>query len=511
MTLVADDDHEFVAPEESDPNAAMEAFDAPTQTFSSPYSEEDDAQTRVIPSRPPPPGPQYVGPHSPPASERPPRNYEEVDDEDMPRIPPPPAPPADLSLYTKGPREGQADPSPPIRKYAIGGAVALAALSVLILATRGAREPESAAPQASAEAPSATIAAATAPSAEVAHNVAPASPHPARFGKPCTITAPATRVADWEDPAIAPAFAPIPGSERVVVGFGQSDTYAIGITIDPRSLDRDQVFREFRREKLVSVVPTAAQGQLHFQVVRDGFPLSNARVVDGTTPFMLGATPTGVERIVGKGTPSPVWSFADADQGTVPRIATVPGLGHAVTFRRGGKTGSIASGWLNPSGDRQTGLVDIAHADGDFVGTPAIAANGEAILVAFASRATDGPTWRVVLATAKHGELPKTAVPFELPPGGPGGDGISPAVGALSGGRWFLQWTEGSSGNRVARAQVLDKDLSPLTDPVNLSPDGANAGQGAVWSNRDAGTVLFYVQNDKKSHALWGTSIECPL
>src|SRR5262249_62038939 len=104
---------------------------------------------------------------------------------------------------------------------------------------------------------------------------------------------------------------------------------------------------------------------------------------------------------------------------------------------------------------------------------------------------------------------PKKATPFAIPPGGPGGDAMSPSVAPLSDGRWLLQWTEGSTGNRVIRAAVLGKDLELVTDPVNLSPDGANAGQGARFSSGDVGTILYYIRNDKKSNELWGASIEC--
>jgi hypothetical protein len=56
---------------------------------------------------------------------------------------------------------------------------------------------------------------------------------------------------------------------------------------------------------------------------------------------------------------------------------------------------------------------------------------------------------------------------------------------------------------------VLSQDLAPLTSGVNLSPDGSNAGQGAVFAHGDTGAVVFYVQNEKKSHELWGASIDC--
>jgi hypothetical protein len=318
-------------------------------------------------------------------------------------------------------------------------------------------------------------------------------------------------VSDWAEPTVTPTFAVLPGSQRVVVGFGQSDVYAIGITVDPKTLDRDQVFREFRKQKLVSVVPTVDDGSVHFRVVRGGAALSNSRAVGATTPFYIGATTSAIARVSGreeKQKPQPLWPLMDADQSTVPRVATVPGIGHLVALRRGGRTGRVSLGWLDPSGGRKTALVDL-HAGGEFAGTPSVAAGDDGVLVAFASRDSDAGAWRIELSTAKHGELPNTATEFALPPGGPGGDAMSPAVGALSGGRWLMQWTEGSSGNRMVRAQVLSRELAPLTEPVNLSPAGANAGQGAVWSKDELGVILFYVQNDHRTHELWGASLNC--
>ena len=45
---------------------------------------------------------------------------------------------------------------------------------------------------------------------------------------------------------------------------------------------------------------------------------------------------------------------------------------------------------------------------------------------------------------------------------------------------------------------------------ATVAADGANAGQGVVLAHRDAGAILFYVQNEKKSHELWGATIDCP-
>ena len=385
LSAELDDDEE----EEGDGGAGAFGTAEPPRGSFSPraYGEEDDAETRVIPSRPPPPlGPLYVGPHVPPASERPPPLHElaaapgaaprfDEEDEEIPRIPPPPRPPpADLAAYAGMSRERAAAQGSQRSLYLTAAGTVALALAVGFLLFRGSREEgsgtatrrESAvgAPSSSAgEAPSALPRVAAAPATEPRSAKSTGAP----TGPRCTIVTSATRIADWAEPAITPSFAAIPGSERIAVGFGQSDTYAIGITIDSRTLDRDQVFREFRKQKLVSVVPTTYQDKLHFDVVRVGDALDNARAVDASPPFWLGTTPRGIERAVGKGAPEPVWSFAVADEVTVPRVATLAGVGHAVTFRRGGQAGRIVAGWLEPSGRKRTELTDVSSA-GHLVG-----------------------------------------------------------------------------------------------------------------------------------------------
>jgi len=269
------------------------------------------------------------------------------------------------------------------------------------------------------------------------------------------------------------------------------------------------VFREFRKAKVVSVVPTAGAGKLQFQVVRAGGPLGSARAVDAPQPFLLGSAENAVARLVGSKDPDPVWPLDDADSITVPRVATTNAGLHAAALRHGGKAGKVAMGWLEASGRRRTALADVQGA-GQFSGTPAIAPNESSVAITFATRKTADSPWSVAITSANLGKLPAPARAFALPPGGPGGEAISPSIAPLSGNRWLLQWTEGRAGGRVVRAQALSNDLEPLSDAVNLSPKGTNAGQGAAWTQGTTAAVLFYVQNEKKSHELWGASIDCP-
>ena len=106
-------------------------------------------------------------------------------------------------------------------------------------------------------------------------------------------------------------------------------------------------------------------------------------------------------------------------------------------------------------------------------------------------------------------KLPGRAVGFRIPPGGPGAEAISPAAVGLSGGRWLVQWTEGSVGNRQVRVQTLAHDLIPVGDPITVSPEGTNAGQGVVWVQGDTALSLFLVKTGS-THELWGAALKCP-
>jgi hypothetical protein len=483
------------------------------------YTHEDDGDTHVLPSRPPPAEPVYVGPHSPPASEAPGPTY---DEHEIPHIPRPPGSPTDLSAYARLSTDSDdTELRIPARKrsrrsigtlVAVGAAAVMGVLSaVLVLRScvgKAASPGEEASAAASASpAKSAEHALPAGPVAPAAAGVGQAKTEELRKGPACGVVTPALRVADWAEPLVTPTLAAIPGSARVAVGYGQSDTYAIGVTIDPRTLDRDQVFREFRREKLVSVVPTSKTGRLRFEIVRQGHVLANARAVDAPVPFALGATPFSIARLGKKGEPEPIWSLAEADQSTLPRVVSVPN-GYAIALRRGSKGGPVAVGYLDADGNKLSELVDV-RSEATSAGTPSVAVSEDALLVAFASRSGTAAPWRITAAWAKLGEAPRKSIKLDLGGGGPGGDRMSPAVGALTGGRWLVQWTEGSVGNRMIRAQVFGKDLAPLTEPANLSPDGANAGQGIVWTTGDLATILFYVKNGKNNNELWGVSLEC--
>jgi hypothetical protein len=281
----------------------------------------------------------------------------------------------------------------------------------------------------------------------------------------------------------------------------------MGITVDPKTLDMDQVFRHDASDALLSVVPTTAADKLKFELTRAGDPLSSAAVVNAPRPYRLGLGKGGIARqYVGTHGIERIWSVRTPAI-TEPRVAQLPGYGPAVTFRAGDATGEIRMGWLDTSGDRNSELFTLPQ-DAQFVGTPTVAENGKEVLLAFSARATRESAWVVHLATAQKGKAPGRVVAFKPPGADPGEGAIAPTAAALPDGRWVLQWTEGAPGKRSVRAQVVDERLVAASDAVTLSGAETNAGQGALWPQGETVMSLFLVRHGSE-HELWGASLIC--
>jgi hypothetical protein len=92
---------------------------------------------------------------------------------------------------------------------------------------------------------------------------------------------------------------------------------------------------------------------------------------------------------------------------------------------------------------------------------------------------------------------------------GTGGGAISPALSAIAGGRWLMQWTEGASGQYQVRVQTLTSDLIAFGSPQLVSPKGANAGQGIV-APFEKGALSLFILTTAGHDELWGASLSCP-
>ena len=374
---------------------------------------------------------------------------------------------------------------------ALSVAAAMLAVAVVVLLATRSSSPEAPAP------------AATTPSAVPSPKGQ--APAPARLA--CSLGASPKRIAPAIMLTVPPYVSRVPASQRIAVGLATTSTQAAGLTLDASSLDAARTFSQAASAAVVGVVPLTKAGELSFAVDRDDARLKFARTVDAKVPFTIGMSDKGFARLVGESEPEIVWLGEAEEKITEIRVASIDAVGHALTFRRGGQSGKVHVGWLTAEGKAKTELTTV-QAGEPMAGTPTIAANDEAIVVAFATRASADAKWSVELGTAAYGELPRTTRRLPIPPGGPGAEAISPAVAGLPKGRWFVQWTEGSSGKRQVRGQVLDKELTPIGDALTLSPESENSGQGLVLL-QDAQLVSLFLVSTGKSHELWARSLTC--
>jgi hypothetical protein len=479
-----------------------------TTTPLAPTATATPLPTIVISDKPPPADPPV---DAAPAAfiPEPPNPTPPPWDAEIPRVP------TDKGLGPEAGRATSSTPPPssvfprPRRPNAsvltIGLSAAAAILIVTVVVLLVTRTPEEEA--ATAAAPEETAAPSATPSAAVSPPPPKPKPQTKPEAAPCTLGMNPKRIFERIVQGVPPYTSRVPSSPRIALGLATTSTHAAGVTLDPATLDVARTFNQVGTTPIVGVVPVIAPGRLSFAVDRENAPLKFARTIDARPPFSVGMVDEGFARQSGKDKPEVVWPGDGAEKITEIRVASVEAIGHAVTFRRGGQSGKVLAGWLMPDGVKKSELVPLETTD-PFVGTPSVAANDSAIVVSYATRASADGKWQVELAAAPHGELPSKPRRLAIPAGGPGGEAISPAAVGLTKGRWFVQWTEGTSGQRQVRGQALDRDLSPIGEAVTLSPPAQNSGQGTLFMQGDQVIALFLVSTGK-AHELWGASLSC--
>jgi hypothetical protein len=344
---------------------------------------------------------------------------------------------------------------------------------------------------------------ASAPLAATSSEAQPATtPTPAG----CGIVQPAARLSPRVHRPVTPLATAAADATRASIGFAESETEAIGMTVDLVTLDVLRVFREEGKTPVRFVVPRALDAQRFF-VDRDDGTNPVTRSFDVEPRFAIGTSANDWVRVAG-GATGVLWRDQAGDKSTDPRVAS-SSEGHVVTFRRGGLSGEVLVGLLAPDGSAK-GDLKVIDANGiRFSGTPDSAISRKKWLVAFAGRATPEEPWRIVLASGTiDGGAPAVRT-FTTPPGGAGDSSIAPSVSGLGDGGFVLQWTEGKTAEYQVRVQRLGSDLLPLGEAVLVSPKGANAGQGVVFARSPRALSLF-VQTTQGHDELWGTSLECP-
>jgi hypothetical protein len=146
---------------------------------------------------------------------------------------------------------------------------------------------------------------------------------------------------------------------------------------------------------------------------------------------------------------------------------------------------------------------------GTTVGSPAVAIGSGVVVVAWADRSSSDDPWHLRWVRFKAGTAPREPARFAPPPGGKGDQAMSPALTALSGGRFLLVWTEGPQSGHEVRAQTLAPDGSPIGTPLLASAEGSNAGAGQAAVNGSGQGVIAFLQSRSDGFEVAATAIDC--
>lgn len=298
--------------------------------------------------------------------------------------------------------------------------------------------------------------------------------------------------------------------ERARLGFATSSKEAQGVAIDLTSLQVTPEFSKPPRERLRAVLPFGEDSAEYVtQLESHNDKVKAWRTISTDPPAVIGWSGTALA-VTSKANHAPTTLFAleGSDPIDAIRVAHTPERNHAVVFRRHGAIhGAMIGADRNPVGE----VVKIAGAGappGSPVGTPTVAVNDKSVAVAFADRASPDEPWSIRIGTAPLGSFPATTAPFVVPPGGPGGATLAPALSGLPDGRWLLVWTEGSGGAHDVRGVTLGADLAPVGAALTVSREGSNAGQGAVALRKGRGLVA-YLALTEEGYEVWGTGVDC--
>jgi hypothetical protein len=332
-----------------------------------------------------------------------------------------------------------------------------------------------------------------------------AAPSPAPLAPGCIPARPARKIAGSIQPAVPPTVAPAINPSEVAVGLAESRNTALGLVVDLEDLAAERRLVQSFTRPVFRTTPFERDGSVTFLIDHDDPRLLAARTVPAKAPFVVGVNYFGFVRAGSTGDPETLWPGGKGAEISAPMFASVADVGHAVAFVRGRPGGSAHVGWLTERGQAKTDLATLELTDKE-LGPPAIAAGERAIAVALATRADRLLPWRVHVATAGHGSLPRKLVPMST---GMGPDRSEPTLVALGGGGWLLSWIESAADGRRIRAQLLDADLQRLAAPFDIANEpGIELSRGALF--RVGSRVLsFYVVRAENRYELWCAALAC--
>ncbi len=301
-------------------------------------------------------------------------------------------------------------------------------------------------------------------------------------------------------------------ASQVALGFAVAPKEAALEILEPGTLTSASALHlhatdNVRRVLALDATQAAVDGD------HKGDRLQGRRTIRANPPIDLGAMDGGlVWAPHGSDKGVKLWSLVNPDAPVEalrgePFSSAQHTTGYAVTYRSSGAV------WYGAfAGNPPAPLAPLVHVDGlgPQVGSPAIAASGDHVMLAWADRASPNDFWSIRYLVFKVGDSsPPQPKSFVMPSGGLGEQAMSPSVAGLGEGRFLLVWTEGPVSNHQVRGAVMTDGA--FNHAFTASTEGINAGQGqAVVLPDGRGVVAFLAASQTaKGFEVAATPIQC--
>ncbi|MGH7329868.1 MAG: hypothetical protein ACREJX_16090 [Polyangiaceae bacterium] len=301
-------------------------------------------------------------------------------------------------------------------------------------------------------------------------------------------------------------------TNSILVGFASAAKDGLVLALDPSTLSIKAQTKTHAGDALKRVEPLPVDGrpQASANADKKSDALTGRRTVPSSPSFDIGVAdgslawaPRNTEKTAS------LWTLDG--NAPVEALRGTPldgGGGIAIAYRR---SGAIWLGIATGEKSLTPGNLSSTQGLGPVVGSPVIASSGNAALAVWADRASSSDAWGLRMQRWKVGEAPPAAEDFTPPAGGLGAPYMSPGVASLTGGRFLVVWTEGPAQGHQVRAVTIGNDGQPQGEPITISAQGENAGQGQAAVTADGrGVVAYFVSNGPKAFALAATAITCP-
>ena len=312
----------------------------------------------------------------------------------------------------------------------------------------------------------------------------------------CRLALPPSRIAPIQR-TVPIVTEPLPNGS-LLLAIAETKTRAAGWVYDPASGEAGRKLEGGEGEGEISYVTPGET----LVVDRTGPEFSFARTL--SPGLALGVGPSGILRRGPDGATGVVWPLKTGVRITPPRVGST-GDRHFVAFRQGGAEGQLLVGWLRADGTPQ-GEPHVLAGTPKTLGTPHVTVTPEEAIVLFPARDDKSEPYRVHAARVPLGRAPAAVQPLQLP--AEGGGAIAPSLSPFAGGRFLAQWTDGSVGKYQVHVRLLNERLEPLSEPLQVSAKGANAGQGSIVA-ADKAVVSFFIQTTAGHDELWGATLSC--